>query len=246
MYHFDARVRYSETDREGRLTLEGMLNYFQDCSIFHSESLGLGIAYLNARKQAWLLSGWQVVVDRYPALGETVTVGTFPYDFKGFIGYRNFFLKDAAGKYCACANTIWSLVDMEKGRPCLPDEKMLAGYVLEEKLPMAYAPRRIAVPEAAAAQEPLTVKQYQIDSNDHVNNCQYVVMAMEYLPQAAVVRQMRAEYKQSAKLQEHIFPLTAAKDDIYTVSLNTAGGKPYAVVEFVLEDSGKPAGSAAD
>ena len=43
MYAFDSRIRYSETDSEGRLTLNALLNYFQDCSTFHSEDVGLGI-----------------------------------------------------------------------------------------------------------------------------------------------------------------------------------------------------------
>ena len=46
MYAFGSRIRYSETDSEGRLTLNALLNYFQDCSTFHSEDVGLGIGYM--------------------------------------------------------------------------------------------------------------------------------------------------------------------------------------------------------
>ena len=46
MYAFDSRIRYSETDSEGYLTLDALLNYFQDCSTFHSEDVGLGIGYM--------------------------------------------------------------------------------------------------------------------------------------------------------------------------------------------------------
>ena len=46
MYAFDSRIRYSETDSEGELTLNALLNYFQDCSTFHSEDVGLGIGYM--------------------------------------------------------------------------------------------------------------------------------------------------------------------------------------------------------
>ena len=45
MYCFDSRVRYSETDERGRLSLTGILNYLQDCSTFQSEDLGMGIEY---------------------------------------------------------------------------------------------------------------------------------------------------------------------------------------------------------
>ena len=42
-YSFEGRVRYSETGENGFLTLPGILNYFQDCSTFQSEEVGLGI-----------------------------------------------------------------------------------------------------------------------------------------------------------------------------------------------------------
>lgn len=39
-YSFDSRVRYSEIGEDRHLTLNGMINYFQDCSTFQSEAAG--------------------------------------------------------------------------------------------------------------------------------------------------------------------------------------------------------------
>lgn len=84
MYAFDSRIRYSETDSEGYLTLDALLNYFQDCSTFHSEDVGLGIGYMKEIGQVWVLSSWQIVVNRYPKLGEKVKIVTLPYELKYF------------------------------------------------------------------------------------------------------------------------------------------------------------------
>ena len=65
IYQFDSRVRYSEVDENRRITLLSILNYFQDCSTFHSEDVGLGIDYLAEHKKVWLLSSWQIMIDRY-------------------------------------------------------------------------------------------------------------------------------------------------------------------------------------
>ena len=54
-YSFNSRVRYSETGENGKLTLPGVLNYFQDCCTFHAESVGLGGDVLKARDRAWVL-----------------------------------------------------------------------------------------------------------------------------------------------------------------------------------------------
>ena len=49
-YSFNSRVRYSETGENGKLTLPGVLNYFQDCCTFHAESVGLGGDVLSKRQ----------------------------------------------------------------------------------------------------------------------------------------------------------------------------------------------------
>ena len=44
-YTIDGRIRFSEVDHTRRITLPGIVNYFQDCSTFQSEDLGLGIEH---------------------------------------------------------------------------------------------------------------------------------------------------------------------------------------------------------
>ncbi len=232
MYTFESRVRYSEVGEDGRMTLQSLLDYFQDCSTFHSEDIGLGVDYFRQIHQVWLLSAWQICVNRYPKVYEQIVIGTAPYDFRGFIGCRNFEMKTKEGEVLAYANSVWSLMDTEKMVPVKPNEKMLAGYVLEEKYPMAYAPRKIAVPKDGAEEEPFTVKPHHLDTNHHVNNGQYVRMAMDYVQEKFEVRQLRVEYKMQALLGDIIYPVVCGGEGTYVVSLNNEDEKPYCIVEI--------------
>lgn len=206
MYSYQSRIRYSELDEGGYLRLEALLDYFQDCSTFHSEDIGLGVKYLQENHLVWVLSSWQIVIERYPKLGETVTVGTAPYDFKSFVGYRNFLMTDAEGKRLACANTIWSLLDTHTGRPAKPGEAMLEGYVLEPKLDMEYAPRRIRLPDIMTQGEPIQIRKHHLDTNHHVNNGQFVRIALDSLGEDRIVKQLRAEYKKQVMLGDVLIP----------------------------------------
>lgn len=214
------------------MTLQSLLDYFQDCSTFHSEDIGLGVDYFRQIHQVWLLSAWQICVNRYPKVYEQIVIGTAPYDFRGFIGCRNFEMKTKEGEVLAYANSVWSLMDTEKMVPVKPNEKMLAGYVLEEKYPMAYAPRKIAVPKDGAEEEPFTVKPHHLDTNHHVNNGQYVRMAMDYVQEKFEVRQLRVEYKMQALLGDIIYPVVCGGEGTYVVSLNNEDEKPYCIVEI--------------
>ena len=94
MYSFNARIRYSEVGGDRKLSVPGIVNYLQDCSTFQSEDLKMGIDYLEKNRRAWWLSSWQIVIERYPRLGEEIVVSTWPYDFKGIYGYRNFVIRE--------------------------------------------------------------------------------------------------------------------------------------------------------
>lgn len=74
MYTFDSRVRYSETDENGNLSLESLIDYMQDCTNFQSEDLGVGLEYHRQKNIMWVLNFWQIVIDEYPAMGENITV----------------------------------------------------------------------------------------------------------------------------------------------------------------------------
>ena len=233
-YQFKSRVRYSETDSNGQLTLDGILNYFQDASTFHSEDLGLGISYLREHHMVWVLSYWQIVVKRYPDLGEEIVIGTIPYEIKGFMGYRNFYMKTAEGEELACANSIWSLLDTEKGMPCRAPESMIAKYGISERYPMEYAPRKIVFPDRMECGGTIEVKRHHLDTNMHVNNGQYVRMAMDTTLEERRVRQLRVEYKKSAVLGDVLYPYMAWEEEEgkYMVALCDAEKKPYALVEL--------------
>lgn len=236
MYTFNSRIRYSEIDCEGKLSLMALLNYFQDASTFHSEDLGVGIRYMRGIRQVWVLSSWQIVVNRYPEMGEEVLVGTLPYDFKVFLGYRNFVMKTKAGEILAVANTLWTLLDMDTEKPVALSQEMLQKYAIEEKLPMEYAPRKIAIPDGGMKKDPIVVRKHHLDTNHHVNNGQYVNIAMDFLPEDFTIGQLRAEYKKQAFLDDILYPYVVRVDSGYVVKLADADQKTYVSVEFLRKE----------
>lgn len=236
MYTFDGRIRYSEVDRTRRLTVEKTIDYFQDCSTFQSEDLGVGLDYMKARHCAWVINYWQIEFLRRPVLGEKVLIGTMPYEFKSILGMRNFWMETADGEKLTLANSVWSLLDMEKMYPMRIPSELEEKYKISPRLEMKYSPRKIAVPKTGGEpMEEITVRFHHLDTNRHMNNAQYVHFAAMYLPAEAEVGELRVEYRKQAMLGEHITPvLYRPADDLLLVSMDGADGKPYAVVEMRL------------
>lgn len=234
-YTFDSRVRFSEVDHTKQMTLPGIINYFQDCSMFQSESLGYGVDYFTNYGKAWVLSYWQVEVKRYPAMGEKIKVSTWATEFSGLLGLRNFCMKDEEGAMIAYANSVWAYMDLQKGRPCRPSKEEVAAYGIGTPLEMEYKSRKIDLPKETKEGDAFPVRKYHIDTNEHVNNCQYVQMALEMIPEDSKIKELRVEYKKSAVIGDVIYPKVAMEEDRMVVELCDEGGNPYAVVELKEE-----------
>ena len=244
MYTFGSRIRYSEVDKNAILTIESLIDYFQDCSTFQTEDGPASMEYLKEKGIAWVLNAWQIEINRLPRLSEYVTIGTVPYMLRGPLGLRNFFMDTNDGERLAVANSIWTLFDFNKGVPCKVTPEIVDAYPLGDKLPMKYRDRKIVIPtdgERYAAPD-IEVMEHHLDTNNHVNNGQYIRMAIELLHEKdAKVISLRAEYKKQAFLSDILHPIVIVNNlgdnKIYTVSLNDDEGGAVCVVEIETDCS---------
>ena len=242
MYSFNSRIRYSEVDKNAELTIESLIDYFQDCSTFQTQDGPANMAYLKEKGIAWVLNSWQIEISRFPRLCEEVTIGTVPYDIKGFFGHRNFFMDTKDGERLAVANSVWTLFDFVKGIPAKITPEIVDAYPLETRLDMEYTDRKIALPKdvEAVSADGIVVREHHLDTNNHVNNGQYVRMALGRIPEEGFgVSRVRAEYKRQAKLGDTLYPdvYKVSKNDkmSYTINLKDADGNSVCVVEFVAQ-----------
>ena len=232
MYICKNRVRYSEVDHTECLRLVNLIDYFQDCSTFQSEDLGYGIDILKEKHRAWILCAWQIEVFRYPRIGEYIEVSTWANGFNVFYGTRNFQMKDISGTVIARADSTWVYMDTDRKCPVRPGEDELDAYRIEAPLNMEKVSRKIRQPEILTTGNKFKVQSHQIDTNEHVNNSQYIQMAVEVLPECAHADKIRVEYKRSALPGEWIVPKVAVEQERKVAELCTEDGNIYAIVEF--------------
>lgn len=238
MYEMKRKVTYSQVSSNLKVDMAGIVHYFQDCTIFHSESLGKGLEYSERSSTAWFLSSWQIEVIRYPEFQEEITVRTWPHSFKGMYGYRNFDILDSNGEQIVRANSIWIFMDLKKMHPAKPTEEDVAGYDLEPAFDMEYAPRKIKVLGEDFlvkdnALDPVAVKRSFLDSNHHVNNGRYVAEAMDLLPEGRTYSKMRVDYRKAAALGDVMYPVLYMDENVCQVVFSDEEGNPFVLVEVL-------------
>ena len=101
---------------------------------------------------------------------------------------------------------------------------------------MEYAPRRIKVPENSTLGEAIVIKGHHLDTNQHVNNGQFIRIAMDSLEQNFHIIQLRAEYKKQVLLGDILTPYISRTDEgKHVVVLENAERDVCCIVE--LEES---------
>ena len=231
-YAFETRVRYSEIGTDGLLTPGALIDYFQDTATFQSEDYGVGLSYMKPLDLAWILSSWQIEKRRMPGIGEKVISTTWAWDFEKFYGYRNFTLESADGELLARANSVWVMMNMKKMLPVRVDPLMLERYQTEERLPMDYESRHIAIPEGGEKLTSIKIEAFHLDTNKHVNNARYVELALGSLPEDIPWTQLRVEYKKQALLGDVLIPRCKRDEESSVIVLENDEGKVCCAVEL--------------
>ena len=233
IYSEKIKVKYSEVNANGILTPTALVNYFQDITMFHSNEVANTVDILEKKDWGWVLSAWQIDVYKKVKAFDEVLLCTSPYDFKGGLGLRNCWLQNSANEIIAVANSFWTFIDTNKMVPRKIMPEIIASYEpLCEKIEMEYFPRKINVPDIVEKRPSLDVKYTQLDTNHHVNNCQYIAMAYEVLGLNSVPGRIRAEYKKPAVFGNVIHPYVGRDNGAYVVDLRDDKGLSYAVVSF--------------
>lgn len=235
MYTMKSNIRYSECGPDNKLKIPAIINYFQDCTTENSEKIGAGFTYLKQKKRAWILNAWNVEIFRRPEVGETVEVSTWATGFKGVFGPRDFQMKTAQGELLVSAKSLWVYLDTESMRPTKPTDEEMAAYQVEPSFSEETITRKIKLPEEMTYAGTFPVGRYQIDTNHHVNNSQYVQIACEVIREDFIVREVRVEYRKAAVFGEAFIVKQKEEEGHIVVGLCDEEDSPYAIVEFIGE-----------
>lgn len=134
------------------------------------------------------------------------------------------------------------MLDTKTQRPIRIPESESAGYLEDTPaLEMPAFQRTLRVEGEGTSVSPIMVTGAHLDTNHHVNNAQYISIALGALEEldhelaikAASIDKpyvMDVYYATAAKLGDTIYPHVHKADDGLYVSLDAQEGKPYAIV----------------
>lgn len=232
MYQCKDRVSYSRIDTEGKLKVHAIVNVLQDCCLFHSEEVGRSCMELKEDAHAWLVNSWHIVFKRRPSMGEEFITKTWPYKFRGIFGMRNFLMESMEGETLVYADSQWFYFDQKTGKPIKPMPEEVEPFGMGEAYPMEYTSRKVTYPEELEYYDTVRVCENHMDTNEHVNNGEYIRIAANCLPTGYQVDELRVEYRLAAKFGDEMDIYTKRMKDCFYVVMANKEKSPYVITCF--------------
>ncbi|MCR5296509.1 MAG: hypothetical protein K6E17_03780 [Clostridiales bacterium] len=166
-------IRTRDCDMAGRWRISAILEAMQEAAGAHSYLLGCGRDELLKQNTVWILSRCELHMERYPAIGEKVTVHTFPMPTRLSFFPRYYIMTDERGEMIGKAGTLWLLLDIETRRMLPPGD--IARMIPDNRdltVPMNFPATVGQLQGEEFVSEHIPVYT-DLDVNGHVNNTRY-------------------------------------------------------------------------
>lgn len=222
MYSLKYRIGSSALCGRKTLRYSALVDYMQDSSVFHLLSLGELQEYFNNFNIGMYVVSRQIDIVRLPCYAETITLSTYVYECRTLYGFRNTMIYGENGDICAKCYSIGAFIDFGIKKPVKMPAKVIKNIPIYEKADMEYLPRKIALHDTASeikTSEPIKIRKYHIDANEHVNNARYIDLAEEILPYDFNVKRIRLDFRTPAKLGDIIVPVAYFYENKVVVDL---------------------------
>ena len=172
-YQENLLLRTCDCDVNGQWRPSAVLAAMQELSGAHCALLGCGRDDLLRRGIVWILARSEVQMERYPNLGETITMQTFHKPVRLRFFPRYYIFKDSAGEVIGKAGTLWLLMDLQT-RQTIPagDIAALLPDNSELTAPMAL-PATVGQLQGEETVSIYHPTYTDLDVNGHVNNTRY-------------------------------------------------------------------------
>jgi len=187
MFYKTYTVERFNTDTKDELTPSSLFHLLNDIMERNAESYGMGADYHIQRDLAWVLIEYQVNITRLPKSDEVIKVGTIPYSFKRFYGFRKYEIIDEKGNTIVKGKGKFTLINLKTKKFVKPSEAMLKKF--SDALPY---PETLPFDKWSVDTKQLLVEKKRIvssahiDVNNHLNNAFYPLYAYEALDKAMI------------------------------------------------------------
>ncbi len=178
-------VRSYEAGRQGTVSPGTLLRYLEYLATDASAALGFDHAWYETHGSAWVVREMALEIGPLPRLDDELRMTTWLSSFRRVQANREYAIwYPGGGRLAARAVGRWAYIDRRNGTLQRVHDELVNRLTVS---PEAMSSGTIPLPGANAATHDLliTAREYEADSQQHINNCVYLDWLHEALLHAA-------------------------------------------------------------
>ena len=200
-----------QIDPFGKLRWSALGDLMQEVAWKHADSRDFGQS-LFERGYMWVLSRMQIKVHKMPSWGDHIVVKTAGRGIHKLFALREFLVEDANGNTIAESMSAWLLLDVKSKRPQRPNQ-VLPPELFSENADQGLLPGKLDSLDLFEKQSELTVRPFDLDMNNHVNNVSYIRWVEDFcISDSIIFSELLINYISEAILHEQIV-ISSTKSD---------------------------------
>lgn len=176
-------IKTYHTDRFGKACPATFAAFFEEAAANNARLHGFPGEVLLQHGIAWVLSRLTITVDRYPSIGETISVHTWPSSHTPTLALRCFEVFDAQNTLIAEGTTAWLVIDITKRKLVSVPKFITDNYPKNTPCCKEFPTRAVPRLKNVEYEIPLVSRKADIDTNGHVNNVRYLGWIQESVPE---------------------------------------------------------------
>ena len=186
-YQMKMKIPFDMADMNGHIKLPDVILLSLQVSGMQSIELGVSDkAILENYNLVWIITDYDIEVDRLPRFAEEITIETEALSYNRLFCYRRFTIYDETGQELIHMMATFVLMDRDSRKVHAVEPEIVAPYQSD------FDKKLIRGPKYELLEEPVSkdyhVRFYDLDMNGHVNNSKYLdwifeVMGADFLTQ---------------------------------------------------------------
>jgi medium-chain acyl-[acyl-carrier-protein] hydrolase len=177
----------SEVGKAGVIKPRNLANCLQDTADMAVTELKADVSSVMKSGYVWILVQVKMSVNRWPKLGETITIRTWHNVNDSLYTFRAYSLR-SGNESLMNGHTSWILLDLAHSRPIRPKKNLPQLFILnggenpEVSSEFTELPRAHSDITGNIHKKCFEVRLHDLDANEHVNNAVYIEWAVESVP----------------------------------------------------------------
>lgn len=228
MYTHQFTTDYLFTKEDLTTSFVRLANYIQETSLYHSSSIGYPMEWFYENQTGFLLTSWNFEILSLPKWGDKINISTWPTKRVSKIANRSFIVKNEKDEILINADSTWVYVDLETGEPQRITDELINKYGQYQK---PLIDKKIKIPKSENCSflkvSHQVVKRFDVDSNHHVNNINYIMWALNEIPDEIYnnckLKNVSVKYSKECKIYEPLIIQTniLKENEYLTIILNS-------------------------